>query len=304
MPVLLTLPSIAALAIIAMVLLLTYAWEATFGQLLDALIAVLNKVTIRIPHYRTIHVFAPVTVFLQQIQNLVHRLSAIAGKANTIMWNAFTHHLALAWQAIGESIDLVSRETARALQYLRDHKIQALITATTGPLGLLVYNERKKLAALALAIAHAAAHPGRLVTHTIERVKVIEHRTVKIISRTVPAAVAGAIAIPRGAIHGLERDVSALQDWVKAHARQVVVAGSLGLVMAALAKIGLGWARCSKVGRVGRRICGMNDSLLDDLLIGSLIYASSISVVTLARECQGFTSDVDDAVRFFVRELH
>lgn len=297
----LALPSIAVLAIISMVLLLTYAWEATFGQLIEAVIAVLEPVSVRIPGIGRYHLFGPLIIFLRGINNLVHRLSATAGQANTIIWNAFTHHMALAWQAIGESIDLVSRETAQALQYLRDHKIQALITATTGPLGLLIYNHRKLIASLTADVAHAVAHPGRLVTHTIDRVKVIEHRTVKIIARTVPAAVAGAIAIPRGAIHGLERDVSALQDWVKAHARQVVVAGSLGLVIAALGKIGLGWARCSKVGKVGRSVCGMNADYLDDILAASLAIFGTISLVEVAREMQGITDEVTSAVRIFTR---
>lgn len=301
MPVLLTLPSIAALAIIAMVLLLTYAWEATFGQLLDALIAVLNKVTIRIPHYRTIHVFAPVTVFLQHIQNLVHRLSAIAGKANTIMWNAFTHHLALAWQAIGESIDLVSHETARALQYLRDHKIQALILAWGNPLVALVYGLRSQIASLATDAAHSVAHTLRPVTRTAIRTEKAVAAIPKIVYNTVPVLLAASLAIPRGAIHGLERDVSALQDWVKAHARQVVVAGSAGLVIAALAKIGLGWARCSKVGRVGRSVCGMNADYLDDLLAASLAIFGTISLVEVAKEMQGITDEVTSAVRIFTR---
>lgn len=301
MPVLLTLPSVAALAIITMILLLTYAWEATFGALLEDVANKLRGVSFKIKGLPRLYVFAPLIVVIDGLNSVVHRLSAVAGRANTWLWNQFVHHLALAWQAIGESIDDVSRETAAALDYLRHHKIPALIALTTGPLGLLIYAQRDRIAALAADIARIAAHPGRLVTHTIERVKVIERRTVKIITQTVPAAVTKAIAVPFPRLGRVEREAGAARAWIKSHARLLVGAGLAGLVVAALGKLGLGWTRCSRVGKVGRSVCGMNSDYLDDLLAASLAIFGTISLVEVAKEMQGITDEITAAVRVFTR---
>jgi hypothetical protein len=57
------------------------------------------------------------------------------------------------------------------------------------------------------------------------------------------------------------------------------------------------------VKKLARGACRMDRGLLDSLLLDSLIIGGSISIVELARECQGFAGVVEDGVRFFVREL-
>lgn len=65
-------------------------------------------------------------------------------------------------------------------------------------------------------------------------------------------------------------------------------------VAAVLARLGLSWARCNNVGKVGKSVCGMNPNLLESLLADSLIVAGSLSLVEFAHEMVGVT---DLAVR-------
>lgn len=83
-----------------------------------------------------------------------------------------------------------------------------------------------------------------------------------------------------------------------------VTAGGLavGAVAMALGRLGVGWVRCSKVGRVGRRLCGMNEGVLDDLLLGTLPLLSFVSVVEIAKAMQQVTPAVTAATFGNIRE--
>jgi len=216
---------------------------------------------------------------------------------------ALWHYMAYSVEQIGGAIAELASETERALIHARRVLIPALIGATYGPLALLVYGLRGQIADLVKTVANIAEHPGRVIEHTITRVKVIEHTVTKVATRTVPAVVAKAVAIPWPAIHSLERRETALERWVRAHVKDIGRVSVGAVAGVALGTLGLGWTRCSKVGRLGKAVCGMNESIIDDLLAGALVVAGTISIVELAKECQAFTPTVDEGLRFFVREL-
>ena len=99
----------------------------------------------------------------------------------------------------------------------------------------------------------------------------------------------------------LRARTKALEDRVGKLARSLrkevpVLAGLsfVAAVAAVLARLGLSWARCNNVGKVGKSVCGMNPSLLESLLADSLLVVGSLSLVEFAEEMVGVT---DLAVR-------
>lgn len=124
-------------------------------------------------------------------------------------------------------------------------------------------------------------------------------------ARRAALAAAAAIAIPSGwiwrDIRGLRGSLARLRDRVSAQSRHFTRAGAAALVAGALATLGLGWLRCPRVGKVGKRACGMDLGLLESLLADTLIIAGSISLVQYAEEVSAITDEVAGAVREFVR---
>jgi hypothetical protein len=108
----------------------------------------------------------------------------------------------------------------------------------------------------------------------------------------------------RAGIAGLEHELAGELSRVRRLDRILAAAGAAALVGTALGRLGLGWLRCPRVTKTGKRLCGLDPDLLEALLAATLVVGSSISVVALARECRAFTADVDGALRLFVRELH
>jgi hypothetical protein len=96
-------------------------------------------------------------------------------------------------------------------------------------------------------------------------------------------------------------------DWVRGKVNRLgklgTIAGLIGLVAGSLARLGINWARCSRVNKVGRRICGLNDGLLDGLLADLLLVTSIISVVEFAKELQAIEGEVVSGLERFVREI-
>jgi hypothetical protein len=86
-----------------------------------------------------------------------------------------------------------------------------------------------------------------------------------------------------------EGEIGRLWHRVKANERRIGIGVAVGLVVAALGRLGLGWIRCRNVGKVGRNVCGMNPALLESLLADSLMIAGTLSLVEFAREMVGVT---------------
>jgi hypothetical protein len=89
----------------------------------------------------------------------------------------------------------------------------------------------------------------------------------------------------------IEKDLSNLWDRVKSLGKRGAVAVGVGALIAALAHVGLRWARCSKVGRTGEAICGMNEDLLLSLLADTLLIVGTIDLVAFAKGMQLVTRE-------------
>jgi hypothetical protein len=81
-----------------------------------------------------------------------------------------------------------------------------------------------------------------------------------------------------------------------------LVGAGLGVLSIALAKLGLGWARCTNVRKVGKNVCGMNGGLLDSLLLDTVAIFSVISVVEFAKELRAVEDEAVAIMGKLVRE--
>ena len=77
--------------------------------------------------------------------------------------------------------------------------------------------------------------------------------------------------------------------------------GALGLAI--LARLGLKWTRCNNVGKAGRQLCGLDTSLLDELLLDTVAILGTVSIVAFAHDLQGVTDESVNIMRGFIREF-
>jgi hypothetical protein len=221
--------------------------------------------------------------------------------ATSYAWHRWMQWTAQSFTAIGEAERYVATETLRGFQDLRRRVIPSLIAAAVGPLGLIL---------------------GRTVTHTksVERVvtqevpkitRVVKQAVTNVYPTTVKVerigkaalaravAVAGGLAIPR--LGQLERDLAAAKARLGKIVKTLTPAGVLGLVLSAVAALDLGWTRCANVKKVGKGVCGLSPSLLDDLLLGLVSIFGTLSLVELAEQYQKLIKDVSGEVTHFWR---
>lgn len=292
---------LASGCLVLLLMMLSFGYTYTLGALLRLLAGILN-VGIDLA-FTTVHPFAFLAGEVTSLDNTIRHGFGVGIEAAQYGFNKCMQALAYTFQEIGNGIEGLAGDTLDALTYLRRVAVPTLIRVTIGPLAALIAWQAKQIIALGAAIGHVVAHPGRLVTTTINNTKVVERTVTKTVTVTIPAAITRAVAIPLPRIGRLEREVSGLEKWVKSHLGVLGIASLAGLGVAALEHAGIGWARCSKVNRLGKMVCGLDESVLEGLIAGALIIASSISIVELAQSAQGFTAEVEGPLRQFVREL-
>jgi hypothetical protein len=89
---------------------------------------------------------------------------------------------------------------------------------------------------------------------------------------------------------------------VRALEKKVGVPVALGVVAVAISRLGLGWTRCNNVRRIGKQLCGLNPSLLDELLLDSVAIFSLLSVVEFAKELRTVEDEAVAIMGRLVRE--
>jgi hypothetical protein len=147
--------------------------------------------------------------------------------------------------------------------------------------------------------ASRAAHANTAVTHlrgnVIPRVKTVEHATT--------AVLPGQIGRVRDRVGKLDEKVenpphSLLKRW----AGLLWAAGLAGLFVKALAKR-FPWLFCRKVQTVGKRLCGLDDSLLQSLLSDTLAIVGAVSLLEFIADAQAVETVALDALSDFIREM-
>jgi len=101
----------------------------------------------------------------------------------------------------------------------------------------------------------------------------------------------------------LERRGDQVWSRIRRLDKTVAAVGAAALVTTALARLGLGWLRCPRVGKLGRRACGMDADLLEDLILGTVAIVGTISLVETIRDMQSIMEPSVDFTRQLIREL-
>jgi len=162
---------------------------------------------------------------------------------------------------MSEAIDLLARETSQtfdALLHIHLPKWAKIAALAAVPPALL-----------AKLIGQAIAH---LRPEILRTVKVVEHAVPATVSRVVKYVHDGAIALPGWVIHLPRRlhGIDELNERLEKRLRKVETFAAAGVFAGILANL---WGVSSKcvrsggpIGKVARSLCGIEKSLLDDLL--------------------------------------
>lgn len=226
-------------------------------------------------------------------------------------------HRWLLWQAYiltrtGDEIAALSHDL---LHYAKRHALQLAPAAILGPLWFLIEPRVAKLirgvlphASATKIVTEAApalrAEVGRLekdVARVEHAVATLPKTVTRVVYHEAAPAVARAVAVPVPHLGGLEADLGRLERLAKRVGWIGAFAGVAALGGAILARLHLGWLKCSNVGKAGRNVCGMNPDLLESLLADTLLIVGTVSLVEFAKGMQGVVRDVEGPIRKFWR---
>lgn len=114
---------------------------------------------------------------------------------------------------------------------------------------------------------------------------------------TIPHRISGVEAQVRPLAHADAR-LGARVKMVEHKLGAKAFAGAVGVALTAL---GLGWARCRPVARVGKRVCGMDPNLLESLLLDAAVLGVAFNLRTFTRELQDVTGEAAGLIHGLVR---
>lgn len=273
-------PLLALLAF-AVTLGLQKGWAASFGQLFYWLAAQIDKLPSVSVVGRTIG-FGGVAHAIRAASDSVYNWLGQAVQHTSAPFVAFVHYMADVLAKPAQQVALAVADTLHTLTVLRTQIIPRMIAA--------------KVAWIPLHLARLSAQVASLAARApVHIVKQIEHTT----ATATKVIVNKAVAIPFPRIRNLEREAGALGKRIDRLARRVAPAALAAAIVATIARTSWRWVRCGRVRRVGRQVCGMDDSILDSLLADTLLIVGTISLVEFAEGLQAGMDDLTPQVRKF-----
>lgn len=273
-------PLLALLAFVV-TLGLQKGWAASFGQLFYWLAAQIDKLPSVTVVGRTLG-FGGVAHAIRAASDSIYNWLGQAVAHTSAPFVDFVHYVADVLSKPAQQVALATADVLHTLTVLRSQLIPRMIAAKVAWIPL-------HLARLSAQVASLAA---RAPVHILKQ---IEHTT----AHTTRVIVNKAVAIPFPRIRKVEREAGALGKRIDKLARRVAPAALAAAVVSTLARVGAGWIRCSKVKKLGRNVCGMDDSLLDSLLADTLLIVGTISLVEFAEGLQAGMSGLTPQVRKF-----
>jgi hypothetical protein len=292
MPAAIGLVDLGVLLALGVLIGLSYAYRYSMGAVVVALAQAIGS--LRLPGWlgggRVLGFAADA---LLKVDNAIRHALGRGVEDMQSAWNECVSYTATAVHWIGKEIASLSHDTAQAVEGLAVGQVKPWVNRRLVAALAAVAALKSRVLALERATVPRVEGITRVVTH---RVTVIEHAV------AVPDVGALPRVIPR--VGRLEREVTDGLARLRDFARRFGPAAALATVAVAVARLGFGWVRCSKVGRVGKRLCGINEGLLDSLLADALLIAGAISIVTLARAALAAEDEIIGYVRRSVRELH
>ncbi len=226
---------------------------------------------------------------------IVATMSGAAASADARMGSAF-HQLA-------RVIDWLGHEIAAHANLINTLATILLGTNIAADIQLALRGFREVVKGVEAA-AHMAVRQIVTLEKTVRRGIAIDVTPrIRSLEREVSHVVEHDIAGLRARERTLEDGALKTFRWIRAHPAAIASTAFTGAIAWALARLGIGWARCNTWNKLGKGWCGMNPTMLESLISGALVVAGSISIVELAKECQAFESTAEDGLKFFVREL-
>jgi len=186
------------------------------------------------------------------------------------------HNLAHIARTLVHEIERGAHLSWEIAKFLAAHptagEVKALIHALTHPIATfqhiehrLIEEERNRLHAIEQSVAHGVYPRIRAGEHAVEDV------------------LAPDIAALRHRTRAIEHRLDRLWKWVRAHEKIVVTAAFTGAVAVALSRLGGRWIRCKNWRRIGKHVCGLPTSLIEDLLALTLGFELIVDPEEIAR---------------------
>lgn len=274
------------------------AYRSTFGALLGKIVDLTRDVNVLGYH--------PFRWLARDLDHLNHYILNQLG--NAVVGSAHAWHAVVGQAAafVHETMDVIAdlaETTAHELAHLRRSVIPTVVGNLLGPLAAIVYALRKQIAALAVVVAHLPRTITHEVTHQLQPAAAKITNVTKVIVQSAAFTIPGAAGIPLPRAGRLEREVKGIDELLRDALRKVSTPVIAAIVATTVGALGLGHSRCSRVDRLNKSICGMDEGLLEALIADTLIIASTLSLVEFANYCQGFTGDVQEPLRLFLREV-
>lgn len=198
---------------------------------------------------------------------------------------------------VGHSRAVAAAEemTAYAFERLR----HVVIPRATGKAVAPVKAQARTAKRAADHAASRAAHANTAVTHLGATVKPQLRAHAHAIDVTLPGRIAGVRDRVGQVEHELEHPKRSL---LKRWAGLLWAAGLAGLVVRTLTRR-FPWLFCRKTQTIGKRLCGLDDSLLQGLLDSTLALAGVLSIVEFVRDAQAIEGAAIDSFAAVIREF-
>jgi hypothetical protein len=278
--------SLFTLILWAIALGLAVAWRNTIGALFEHLADVMDRVQF---HAFGVHVrpLAPFSGGLRDLDWLIQNVLdvTVKGCEHATVW--LFHSMISLWEWTSHEIARVSESAAQTIWRVTEHTIPNATRRALHHTDTRVAHERHSRSA---ALARTDSHVSALR----DDVHAIGHATTVALPREI-----GRIRTREGF---LEREFGGIRSRLRSLEGNLGAAAFAGLVITALGRIGLRWLRCGNVGKVGRRLCGMDPSLLESLLLDALVIGSLASVVEFAKDLRSIEDEAVSVMGRIVRE--
>ena len=224
-------------------------------------------------------------VLSKPVNYIEHKLTSFLGGLEA----HFENQMASRWHALAALITQLAADTednAIALWKIARRINQLYSDAATGKLGSRFQRWVRGEIAKLHSVSTTVVRPVKVVTNTVThyvapKVGALAGELDRVITWDIPRLRARTKAL-EGRFSGVLRRLRALEK------RSVALIG-LGALAVALTRAGLGWLKCAKVSRLGRRACSMDTSLFDALLADTLLVLGTVSLVEFAEEMIGVT---------------
>lgn len=271
---------------------LRWLWIITVGAVLGWLASRLISVSI-LNRHPLAGVGRALRGVNRDIENTLDRATLASEGAATALFLAVGHQLERAgFELAGFAVAVAQAVAGVAIEVPKIAGKAAKAAASAASVALIA----KHVRALTVAVQHVGKRVGRLEHAFAERLRTLARGIDRVAGRTIPA-IRARIGRAEARVGRLERRVTSQSFWktrIRAIAGTAFFAAAVG---AALARLGLGWLRCSNVKRAGKAVCGMNSGLLSELLLDVAVLGIAFNLEEFARDVQSVTDVSVDLIR-------